>query len=96
MTEAKHDAPAQGAGDGDGKAVRATRADIDALEARKRELVEELRRLEPGRDVMEGALELLGKGRRCSLSPCGRSGGSRSSSAPSAWPARATSTSPKR
>lgn len=62
MTEAKHDAPAQGAGDGDGKAVRATRADIDALEARKRELVEELRRLELRRDVMEGALELLGKG----------------------------------
>ena len=62
MTEAKHDAPAQGAGDGDGKAIRATRADIDALEARKRELVEELRRLELRRDVMEGALELLGKG----------------------------------
>jgi transposase-like protein len=62
MTEAKHDAPAQGAGDGDGKAVRATRADIDALEARKRELVEGLRRLEPGRDVMGGALGLLGKG----------------------------------
>lgn len=35
MTEAKHDAPAQGAGDGDGKAVRAARADMDALEARK-------------------------------------------------------------
>lgn len=62
MTEAKHDAPAQGAGDGDGKAVRATQADIDALEARKGELVEELRRLELRRDVMEGALELLGKG----------------------------------
>ena len=62
MTEAKHDAPAQGAGDGDGKVVRATQADIDALEARKRELVEELRRLELRRDVMEGALELLGKG----------------------------------
>ena len=62
MTEAKHDAPAQGAGDGDGRAVRATQADMDALEARKRELAEELRRLEPGRDVMEGALELLRKG----------------------------------
>ncbi len=62
MTEAKHGAPAQGAGDGDGKAVRATQADIDALEARKRELVEELRRLELRRDVMEGALGLLGKG----------------------------------
>lgn len=62
MTEAKGGAPAQGAGDGDGKAVRATQADIDALEARKRELVEELRRLELRRDVMEGALELLGKG----------------------------------
>lgn len=60
MTEAKGGAPAQGAGDG--KAVRATQADIDALEARKRELVEELRRLELRRDVMEGALELLGKG----------------------------------
>ncbi|MCI7218282.1 transposase [Parafannyhessea umbonata] len=62
MTETKHGAPAQGAGDGDGKAVRATQADIDALAARKRELVEELRRLELGRDVMEGTLELLGKG----------------------------------
>lgn len=109
MTEAKHDAPAQGAGDGDGKVVRATQADIDALEARKGELVEELRRLGLRRDVMEDALELLGKGagaarqtssrtgrRRCSLSPRGRSGGSRSSSAPSAWPARATSTSSRR
>ena len=62
MTEAKDGAPAQGAGDGDGKAVRATQADMDALEARKRELVEELRRLELRRNVMEGALELLGKG----------------------------------
>ena len=62
MTEAKRDATAQGAGDGDGKAVRATQADTDAPEARKRGLAEELRRLEPGRDVMEGALGLLGKG----------------------------------
>lgn len=62
MTEAKDGATAQGAGDGDGKAVRATQADMDALEARKRELVEELRRLELRRNVMEGALELLGKG----------------------------------
>lgn len=35
MTEAKDGAPAQGAGDGGGKAVRATQADIDALEARE-------------------------------------------------------------
>lgn len=35
MTEAKGGAPAQGAGDGGGKAVRATQADIDALEARE-------------------------------------------------------------
>lgn len=40
-----------------------TQADIDALEARKAELEEELRRLELRRDIMEGALKILGKGR---------------------------------
>ncbi len=35
MAGAKRDAPAQGAGDGDGRAVRATQADTDALEARE-------------------------------------------------------------
>lgn len=51
-----------------GKPVRtrgrppATQADIAAPEARKAELEGELEELEPGRDIMEGALEVLGKG----------------------------------
>lgn len=40
----------------------ATQADIAALEARKAELEAELEELELRRDIMEGALEILGKG----------------------------------
>lgn len=40
----------------------ATQADIPALEARKAELAPELEELELRRDIMEGALEILGKG----------------------------------
>ena len=40
----------------------ATQADIAALEARKAELEAELEELELRRDIMEGALEVLGKG----------------------------------
>ena len=42
---------------------RATKADVDALEARVAELEGELRRLELRREVVEGALATLGKGR---------------------------------
>ena len=42
---------------------RATKADVDALEARVAELEGELRRLELRREVVEGALAILGKGR---------------------------------
>ena len=47
---------------GAARAAPVTQAEIGALEARKAELEEELRQLEPRRDILEGALEILGKG----------------------------------
>lgn len=54
--------PEDGNGNGREGAARATQADIDAPEARKGALGQELRRLELRRDVMGGAIEVLGKG----------------------------------
>ncbi|ERL06455.1 IS3 family transposase, partial [Olsenella profusa] len=57
------DAVPSGAPDaGAARPAPATQADIDALGARKAELERELRQLEPRRDVMGGAIEVLGKG----------------------------------
>lgn len=57
------DAVPSGAPDaGAARAAPVTQTEIDALEARKAELERELRRLELRRDVMGGAIEVLGKG----------------------------------
>lgn len=56
-------AVSNGASDaGAARAAPVTQTEIDALEARKAELEKELRQLELRRDILEGALEILGKG----------------------------------
>lgn len=63
MSEPKRDAPSPTHDAGDARPAPVTQADIDALEARKAELEEELRQLALKRDIMEGTLRILGKGR---------------------------------
>lgn len=62
MPDPKNDAGSSPSDAADTAPAPVARADIDALEARKRALEGELRRLELRRDILEGALEILGKG----------------------------------
>lgn len=62
VPDPKSAAPSGSPACGGPEPARAAQADIDALEARKAELKRELRDLELRRDVLEGTLELLGKG----------------------------------